>query len=238
MDAARPPLRAGSLIVDGLRATVRAPFAGLVALSLFLYVVSASVGQQGGGGSLVFALLLAAASAYAQIACALAASSSDPARSSDAWFVAAVRRRCFWRYLVAEFVTVLAVAFGLLALVVGAFVVGGVLALGQPAAALERRTPIDAMKRSAAMGREHRRALAIVFGALVLVPGIGIQAGYSLGAPEGWGAAWIVVSLPGVVSTIAGAIALSRAFVALGGGRIEAPEEASPAAPGARQPGR
>lgn len=238
MEAARPPLRAGSLIVDGLRATVRAPFFGLVALSLFVYVVSASVGQQGGGGSLVFALLLAAASAYAQIACTLAASASDPGRSADAWFVAAVRRRCFWRYLVAEFVTVLAVALGLLALVVGAFVVGGVLALGQTAAALERRTPIDAMKRSAAMGREVRTPLAIVFGVLVLVPGIAIQAGYSLGAPEGWGLRWVLATLPGVVLTIAGTIALARAFVALGGGRVEAPDRASPAERAPRRPGR
>jgi hypothetical protein len=219
MKAARPALRAGQLMAAGLRDTLRPPFSVLVALSLFVYVASASVSQKADESSLFFALLLAVVAAYAQIACTLAAADPEPGRSGDAWLIAAVRHRCLWRFALAELATVVLVALGLLALIVGAFVIGGVVALAQAAAVLERKWPFDALKRSAQVGREARWALTTIFGVLVLAPGALIQAGYQLGAQEALGTSWIVISLPGVVLTLAGTIALARAFVALSADR-------------------
>jgi hypothetical protein len=219
MEAARPPLRAGQLMAEGLRDTLRPPFSILVALSLFVYVASASVSPDADQGGLFFALLLAIVSAYVQIACTLAAAAPDPGRSGDEWLRAAFKQRCFWRFALAELATVLLVALGLLAAIVGAFIVGGIVALAQTAAVLERKWPLHALRRSAELSRGARGALTLVFGVLVLAPSAAIQAGYQLGAPAELGTAWIIATLPVVVLTLAGTIALARAFMALGGQR-------------------
>jgi hypothetical protein len=212
-------VRAGRLITRSLRDVSRPPYAVLVALSLFIYVVSFSVSQAADDVSLLFTLLLAAVSAYVQIACTLAAATPEPATSADAWLVAALRRRCLWRFLLAEVAAILLIVVGLVALVVGGFVVGGIVALAQPAAVLERKGPIEAIRRSAELGRPARAALAVVFGALVLAPGMALQIAYETGAQEALGPSFLVAGALGVVLMMAGTIALARAFTMLGGDR-------------------
>lgn len=220
MEAKSPPIEARHLITEGLRDVWHPPFAILLALSIFVFVVSASVAQQTDDVSLFLAIVLAVTSGYVQIACTLAAGAREPGRSGDAWLVAAVRRRCFWRFVLAELATVILVAAGLLFLVIGAFLVGGVVALAQPAAVLERRGPIEAVKRSAALGRDARRTLSIVFGVFVLGPAIVVQLAYQFGSGAAFDPRATIISLPAVVLTTAGTIALARAFVGLGGERV------------------
>jgi hypothetical protein len=196
-----------------LRDLFRPPFRALLLLNLFLYIVAGAV-PGGDLLDLLLALAATAASVYVEVALTLAAGSPDPGRSGDVWFRAAVGRRCFWRVVGAQLATVVLVAAGALLLVVGAIVMGGVVSLAEAAAVLERAGPIAAVRRSALLGRPARRSLALVFALLVLVPSLANQAAFLIEVPA---AVLVAVSLPLVTLTMAGNIALARAFVALGG---------------------
>jgi hypothetical protein len=224
-------LGTGALIREGLRAVFRPPYALLLGLSSFVYLVQATVSDGSDGASLLFGLLLAVVSAYVQIACTLAAGAPEPSNSADTWFVAAIRRRCFLRFVAVELATIALMVVGLALLIVGAFVVGGVVALAQPAAVLERRGPIDAIKRSAVLGRDVRGPLTVVFGVFVLVPGVALQAAYAFGLQETAGVALVAAGLLGVVLALAGTISLTSLFVALGGAPTPPLQEMAPERP-------
>jgi hypothetical protein len=214
-------VRAGPLVRQALTDLFRPPFATLLVVNLFLYVVPGTT-PQADLLDLLLALLVAAASVYVQIACILAAAASDPGRSGDAWLRAAFRRRCFWRVVGVQLLTLLLVAAGAVLLVVGAFVVGGIISLGEAAVVLERAGPIEAVRRSARLTRPARGALIIVFGLLVIAPSVVGPSVSALGASR---VALVAVGLPLVVVSMGGTLALARAFVALGGAPTPSPDK-------------
>lgn len=217
----QPSIRAGHLMAHSTRDLFRPPYATLALLNVFLFVVS-SAAPQADLLDMTLTLAVSAVSVYVQIAVTLAGAAADPGRSGDAWFRVAARRRCFWRVVGVQLVTVLAVAGGALLLVVGAFVAGGLVALAEAAAVLERAGPIEALRRSAHLGRPARAPLVAVFGALVLVPTVAGQAAYALGWPH---PALVAAGAPLVALTTGGTLALARAFVALGGAPAPSLEE-------------
>jgi hypothetical protein len=198
---------------QALRDLWRPPLAILVILNLFLSVTWNAAPQED-VMDLLLALLVTGASIYVQIATNLVGGAREPGASGDAWFRAALRRRCFWRLVAVEVVVIVAVAAGALLLVVGAIVVGGITSLAEPAVVLERDRPIAAIRRSARMSREARAPLMIVFGLLVLVPAL-------VGPAASWagisGLPLVMVGLVLLPLSMAGTVALARAYVALGG---------------------
>ena len=215
-----PPVRAGPLISQALRDLWRRPLAILVVLNLFLSAAWNAAGQDD-FIDLLLALVVTGATIYVQIAVNLAAAARDPGPSGDAWFRAALTRRCFWRLVAVEIAVIALVALGALALVVGAIVVGGITSLAEPAVVLERDGPIEAIRRSARMSRPARTPLTVVFGLLVLAPSL-VGPAAALGGVSG-----TVVVVIGVILlpiSMAGTVALARAYVALGGTPAPAPD--------------
>lgn len=226
-ESARPPISAADSIREGLAALLKAPFRGLLVLAVFVSIVSSTMPvEEGDQAALVATAILLAASLYLQIATSLAAAEAHPEPSVDVWLKRAFARRCFWRYAITSILVVLlVVAAGVLGLIVGGFVVGGITALADPAVVLERRPPADAIRRSAELSKPARKPLIVVFGLLVLVPGIGVQvADLVWDLRDSLGAAWSAVPIVVLVLGLAAAVALARAFVTLGG-RTTPPEE-------------
>lgn len=216
----------GAYIRDALSRLARPPFRGLLMLAVFVSLVSNTIPAEGDQTGLVAALVLIAASLYLQIAATLAAAELEPEKSTDVWLKRAFARRCFWRYVLASVLVLLLVAAaGVLGLIVGGFVVGGIAALTDPAVVLERRMPLAALARSAELGKPARLPLIVIFGLLVLVPAVSVQvADLVWDLRKLFGVAWPVLPVIVLILGFAGAIALTRAFVALGG-RTTPPEE-------------
>ena len=208
-----PPVRAGPLMSQALRDLWRRPLLILVVLNLFLSAAWNAAGQDE-LMDLLLALIVTAATIYVQIAVNLAASSEDPGASGDAWFRAALTRRCFWRLVAVEIAVTALVAVGALALVVGAIVVGGITSLAEPAVVLDRDGPIEAIRRSARMTRPARTPLTVIFGLLVLAPSLVGPAAALLGVA---GTVLVVIGAILLPISMAGTVALARAYVALGG---------------------
>jgi hypothetical protein len=224
----RPPISTRILVTSALKDLLRPPFSLLLFIALLLFVVQSTlVAADPAIGLLAFAL--AVMSVYLQIAFTLAGASKAPGRSADAWIKAAFKRRCFWRYLVTGLFAVALVAVGALALLVGAFVVGAIVGLAQPAAVLERRNPLEAIRRSAALSRPARVPVGTVFGVLVLIPNVILVVMAQLSFDRDLSPAWNVGGLALVALTVAGTIALARAFVSLGG---EEPDSRGTTPPG------
>lgn len=226
-ESARPSISAAVSIREGFAALVKAPFRGLLALALFVSIVSSTMPiEEGDQAALVATAILLAASLYLQIATALAAAEAHPEPSADVWLKRAVARRCFWRYAITSIaVVLLVVAAGVLGLVVGGFIVGGMTALADPAVVLERRPPADAIRRSIELGKPARKPLIVVFGLLVLLPGVGVQvADLVWDLRDTLGPVWTAVPVVVLILGLAAAVSLTRAFVALGG-RTTPPEE-------------
>jgi hypothetical protein len=214
-----PSVRAGPLMSQAVRDLWRRPLAILVILSLFLSAAWNAAGQDD-LMDLLLALIVTVATIYVQIAVNLAGSSNEPGPSGDAWFRAALTRRCFWRLVAVEISVTALVAVGALALVVGAIVVGGITSLAEPAVVLDRDGPIEAIRRSARMSRPARRPLTVIFGLLVLAPSL-VGPAAALAGIAGTVLVGIgVVLLP---ISMAGTVALARAYVALGGTPAPAP---------------
>jgi hypothetical protein len=216
---------------DGFKALVRAPFRALVATGIFVSLVSNTLPEGGDEWTLVAALLLISLSLYLQMAIVLAAAEPDVATSADIWLKEAFGRRCFLRYLATSFLVVFSVLVaGVLGLVIGAFLMGAVVALADTAVVLERRRPIDAIRRSAELGRNNRRSLMVIFGLLILIPGLTVQLGdlaWDLRAAAG--PLWPLVPVLVLVLGAAAGVALTRIFVTLGGQKI--PVEERPGSP-------
>lgn len=225
-ESSRPSISAAACIREAFRSLLEPPFRALAALAVFVSLVSSTVPAEGDEAVLAATLVLIAASLYLQIATTLAAADAAPQGSADTWLKLAFARRCFWRYVATSIlVLLLVVAAGLLGLVVGGFIVGGITALADPAVVLERRGPTAAIARSAELGKPARKPLIAIFGLLVLVPGVGVQLGDVMwDLRERVGPVWPAIPVIVLILGLAGAIALTRAFVALGG-RTTPPEE-------------
>ena len=227
-----PSPSASSAIRDGFSALWRPPFRTLLLVSALIGVTSTSFSEQPSETEIFFSLILLIASLYVQIAIVLAAGRPDAEPSADVWLRGAVRRRCLWRFLGTSFLMVLGLAAGLLLLVVGIFVVGALLAFAQSAAVLERRYPMDAVSRSARVVSQARLPVGIVFGLLILVPTVVVQTAPFLGWDQDVSVLWPVAIVGAEIVTIAGTVALTRMFVALGGDATPPPAQLAPAKPG------
>ena len=228
----RPELRAGSLVAHGIRTLVVRPFLVLVVLALLLNTVTATVPSGAELSSLLTSLLLAALTVYVQIATVLAAASDTPERSADIWVRAGFKARCFWRFVGVEVFVFVMVALGLLVVVAGGFVAGAYLALAQPAVVLERLSLPKAVSRSVDMSEGNRVQLGIVYGVLILIPSALVPAAYILGLTDS-PLTSLAATLAATVVSTAGSIALTKAFVLLGGAathpsrRLDAPAAGS-----------
>lgn len=206
-------------MASGFRLLSKPPFRGLLLLALLITLVLDTLPVQGDDATIFASLVLFGLSLYLQIATTLAAAETEPSPSVDVWLKKAIARRCFWRFLGSSVLVILTiVASGIVGVVVGAFFIGGILALTDPAVVLEHKHPVEAIARSAELGRGARGPLIVVFGLLILIPGLSLQvAGLIWDVPRFFGDLWPVVSALVVVLGFAGSIALARAFVVLGG---------------------
>jgi hypothetical protein len=222
-------MRAGRSLADGARSVLKAPFRGILGIAILVDVVSQSFGSTIGGDALLAWVVLFSIGVYLDLALTLAAGNPDPERSADRWIKGAFRRRCFLRYLVTgllTFIIVILAGFG--GLIVGGVIAGGWLSLAQPASAIERRIPIDALRRSLELARPALVPLSIVFSISVLVPTCLVQVGYYFGWDKDLGAWWLIPSELSVLLSGVGTIALARAFVALGGNATPAADQLAP----------
>ncbi|MBW3594782.1 MAG: hypothetical protein KY391_04315 [Actinobacteria bacterium] len=220
---------AWSAIGDGFSALVRPPFRTLVLVAVLIALTSTSFGDDPTEIEIASSIVLLIASLYVQIAIILAAGRNDPEPSADAWLRGAVRRRCLWRFVGTSLVVVLGLLAGALLLVVGIFFIGALLAFAQSASVLERKLPMDAVSRSAKLANEARLSVGVVFGLLILVPTLVVQVFAFLEWNDRIGLLWPVGLVIAEFITLAGTIALTRMFVALGGERTPAPDQLAPA---------
>ena len=202
------PRRAAAAIA----ALARPPYRGLVALGVLLSLASRSIPEDAEAVSLLSALVFIALSAYVQLATTLAAGAGEPDPALDHWIRAAVAARTFWRFVAAGLLMMILVAIGGLGVVVGAFVVAGIVGLAEPAAALERQLPADSIRRSAELSRGSRGQIAFLFGIFVIVPAALGFAAAQLEWDRGVGVA-IALAVGVNVLASAGVIALTRVFV-------------------------
>ena len=210
---------AGSLIKGALRQLSKPPFLPLLVLSIFVSAVAASFAEQVDDVSIVSSIALAVVSAYLQIALVLAAADPQPNGSADHWIKAAFNRRCFWRFALASLFSFVLVAAGLLALVIPGFIVGAYVGMGPVAAVLERTRAGDSLRRSVALSAPARRAVGVVFGVFVIIPNAALQVALYLGKDSVPLGLWVALELVSVVLFLVGLLALTRAFLLLGGTR-------------------
>lgn len=222
------------LIFGSLSSLVHRPFSIILLLNLGAAAISVSISTSANPDTAALAsIVLIVISLYLQIAVILAASTSEPDKSGDAWLRASLGRRVFWRYLGAALLAYIAVALaggaGALAVAVfgapiwltlvaaggGAVWMGSIVGFAPQAAAMQRTTPVEALSISTIVGREDRRLIGLVFGLLYILPNGTILATTELGdmqqtdaAPStaGW---W---NLLAVTLTMAGTIALTRLY--------------------------
>jgi hypothetical protein len=211
--------RAGSLVARAFRDLFRSPYSLILRRERLIYGASASVSRID-DVVLFGALLLAVVSAYLQIATIMAASSTREL-SADEWIKAAFRARVFWRFALTGMLTITVILLGFLALIVGGLVIGSILALAQPASVLQRAWPLQAMRSSVVLSEGNRVPIGIVFALLFIVPVAVLQAGAQFRWDRDLGSAWTAIEALGPIASLVGVIALTRAYVALGGTRSE-----------------
>lgn len=224
MSSEEPVLKPGHELAEGIRLLVRAPFLSLTLVGVFLAVVGASITDLTNLGSsddfeylgFISGILFAIVGLYLQVAITLAAASSGEPQGADPWIRAAIRHRCFWRYIGVSLLAAVLVLLGAVALIVGGIIVGSAVLLCQAAVVLERRRPTEALGRSAELTKPVRGRVAVIFVAVWVVP-----VGASL-LPELLGAdtdtiVRLVLGALGTIWGTAGTIAVTRVFVRLGG---------------------
>ena len=213
-------LRPGSLMANGLKDLFRPPFALLLLIDLLIYGALASVSDQVDDASLFGAILLTVVSAFVQIALTMAAASEEP-RSADEWVKLAFKRGVFWRFILTGIITIAAIFVGLLAFIIGGLVLGAMLGLAQTVAIQERAWPSSAIRKSVALSQGHRVPIGSIFATTFILPNALMQAGAQLRWDRELGLAWDVLGAVATVLTFAGVVALTRAYVALGGTSTE-----------------
>jgi hypothetical protein len=212
----REGLSSGRLLAAAARDLIRPPFITLLAIDLFASVASITIVSDD-EASFIAGLALLAISVYITIAVILAAGARHLDPSADAWIRAALRRRVFWRVILAWLFSLILIGLGLVAIVVGGIVVAGYVGLSQVAAVLERAGPADAIRRSSKLTEPARAAVAIVTSLCFLLPGAISQAGVELDWDQALGWVWIPIIIVLRIVSVTGDIALTHAFIALGG---------------------
>ena len=214
MRAPGTPIEPGRQIVDALRTLGRPPFLILAALSVLVTVVSSRLSSSD-NGTLASLVVLALVSTYIQISTCLAAADPAPAASADRWLIAAFRNRCFWRFIGTSLLFFVMIVAGVFAVVVGAFIVGGIFALSLPAAAIERQMPLAALKLSAELTRPLRVPVIVIFGVLYILP-VGIL--QLVAQVTSTNDIWLTVgnAIPPVLQ-LAALVSVTRIFVATRG---------------------
>lgn len=209
MAHAAAEIRPFQIIAASIRDLFRLPFLILLVVALFINVVSAGVPVDDLG--LILTLFLFVLSIYVQIAIVLAAGAPDPGRAADPWVRAAVKQRCFWRYVLTGIATVFFVGIGLLMLIVPGLMAAGALAVAQPAAVLERRRVMEALTESRELTRVDRMSAGLIFFLMVLLPGgANLLLNYAL-KPRG---AWVLgLGVLLMIFSVASLIALTRTFL-------------------------
>lgn len=217
------PIRASEEIRAVLRLLVRPPFVTILGVSIVLGVAAANIGELiGTDPSTELAYLSGAATiffevaaVYLQIATILAAGGSAEG-SGEAWVRAALRHRCFWRFVAVSLVAAFLILLGAVALVVGAVMMASAVVLSQPAVVLERLRVFEGLRRSSDISRPARKAVGIVFAVLLLPPmAVGV-ASLVVEAQVPFGVE-IAIRLANTFLAMAAAMAFTRIFVRLGG---------------------
>ena len=220
-------LRTRHLIASGLKDLFKPPLALLLLIDLLIFGALASVSDQVDDASFFGAILLTVVSAFVQIALTMAAA-SDEERSSDEWVKLAFKRGVFWRFILTGTVTIAAVFVGLLAFIVGGLILGALLGLAQTVAIQERAWPPSAIKKSIALSKARRVPIGSIFAITFILPNALMQAGAQLRWDRELGLAWDVLGAGATVMTLAGVVALARAYIALGGKTTKVTPAAAP----------
>jgi hypothetical protein len=231
------------LMIFGATSLLRPPFRSLLLVEILITLVAATIPSNAtDAAAIIGGLVLLLVSAVLQIAILLAAAVEDPGRSADPWIVGTFRKRCFWRFVLARLLVRLMVVLGLAVLlligsqlpllwlalgglVVGmvwGFMVGSVVGVAEQAAVLERRWPFNAMARSSELTRSARRPVGILFALFVVAPNFLGDRYLGLDLLKDLGGFRLVPALVAVVASTAGLIALTRAYVELGGREVAA----------------
>lgn len=218
-------ISAGPLMKGALGDIFRRPFLILLFLNLLVSLVTASLGAARTG--VATWLLLAAVTVYVQIATVLAAGSSQPDPSGDAWVRAAFRARCFWRFVIVELIIFVMVGLGLFLVVIGALVIGAYVAFSEQAVVLERLGIVQALSRGVDMSQGNRKTVGLIFAVMILLPNVALPLAYAVGFDD-TALERSVASAVTVVVSMAGTLALTRAFVNLGGRPSPAPADVKP----------
>jgi hypothetical protein len=240
---AAPEIALGKLMLTGASTTMRAPFRTLLSVELLITLVAATIPANATDASAILGgLVLVVVSAVLQIAILLAAAESEPGRSADAWVVAALRKRRFWRFALTRVLTTVMVVLGVaLVVVLGArlpvgwlvtvalatalgwgFVVGSVIGVAEQAAVLERRWPFDAMGRSAELTRPARQVVGLLFALVVVLPNVVADRLLGVDLLGSWGILRLLPAVAAIVVSTGGLIALTKAYIGLGGTEIAA----------------
>ncbi|HZJ51874.1 MAG TPA: hypothetical protein VFF07_13775 [Actinomycetota bacterium] len=218
-------ISAGPLMTGALGDIFRRPFLILLFLNMLVSLVTASLGAARTG--VATWLLLAGVTVYVQIATVLAAGSSKPDPSGDAWMRAAFRARCFWRFVIVELLIFVMVGLGLFLVVIGALVIGAYVALSEQAVVLERLGIVQALSRGVDVSQGNRKAVGLIFAVMILLPNVALPLAYAVGLDD-TALERSVASAITVVVSMAGTLALTRAFVNLGGRPSPAPADVKP----------
>jgi hypothetical protein len=229
------------LMGAGALALLRPPFRIFLLVEIFITLVASSIPVRATDAAAILgAIVLLIVSALLQVAILLAAADPEPARSADPWILGVFRRRCFWRFAFTRLLVRLMVVVGLaIVLVAGAqlpllwagliavvtglvwgFVVGSIVGIAEQAAVLERRWPFDAMGRSGELSRPARRPIGILFALFVVAPNFLGDRFLGLDLLKSLGAFRVLPALVAVIVSTAGLIALTKAYVELGGSQV------------------
>lgn len=229
------------LVVTGAVATVRPPFRMLLFLELLITLVAATIPSSAtDAAAIIGGFVLLVVAAILQIAILLAAAAPEPDRSADSWIVATARRRCFWLFALTRVaITVMVVVgvavillvgsrlpvlwltlLGLMVALAWGFVMGSVVGVAEQAAVLERRWPFAAMGRSSELTRPARRTIGLLFALAVVAPNFLEDRFLGVDVLKDLGPLKLLPALIGVLVSTAGLIALTKAYVGLGGTEV------------------
>jgi hypothetical protein len=217
---------AWDLIGHGFSSLAKPPFRTIWMVILLIAVAAPTLTDPGDDLSLVALLVFAVVTFLLEMSAVLAAAETTPDPSADTWIRTALRRRGLWRFVLASILTDMAVGLGLLGFLVGGFVVAGIVGLAPQVALLERKLPLQAFSRSAELTRPARGRVGAVYGLLILIPTIGAVIPYAIGYEP----SDTVERIRGVLSstmTMAAWIALTKAYIGLGGTAADADEAES-----------
>lgn len=210
----RERLRWTSLFRSAARLNLTRPFSTLLLISVLVTLVSSSFSEPSNATLLAW-IVLYAIEIYIDIAVILAAAEHQPDPSGDRWLRAAFRRRVFWRYFLISFAVFLVTSLGFVLLIVPGLIVAGRWGLAQTAAVLDARKETRPIARSIELTEPARSTVAILFGVFLILPVLGLTVAENLS--DGLGSWALAISLILLILARITAIALAKAYVALGG---------------------